>query len=414
MTVDRGAANTQALKRLTSFEPWLVDVQSAIDVVPGMRANMILTSGPPTPWSRFEYVQRQAILQGAVYEGLAGSFEEAAARLESGEILLEATQSHTCVGAATGVYTASMPVYVVENRAAGTRAYSNMVEANPPRVFAFGAWGDDVIERLDFIRDVYAPVIQAALRRTDGGIPIKPIMRRAVPMGDELHFRNDASTLLFLSALIPHLLDVAKEREADVRRVIQFIQTTPVTFLRVATAAAKTALDAAHGVEGSSMVTGIIHNCTGFAIRVSGLGDEWFVGGFPEYLGDFFWGSGPDDICWAGGESSVMESTGFGGMLMASALALPNSGPAEIRIERNRKMYEITVGENPEFKIPFFDRGAPVGIDILKVVDTGIRPFMQSGLVRKDGQGSCGLGPMVLNIEPFTLAAEAYRRRYGG
>lgn len=414
MTVDRGAANTEALKRLTTFEPWLVDIQRAIDVVPGMRPNMILTSGTPLPWSQYEYVQRHAILLGAVYEGLARTLEEAAAKLDKGEILLETTQPHGCVGAATGVYTASMPVYVVENRTAGTRGYSSMVEGNPPRVFAFGAWGDDVVERMNFIRDVYAPVIQAALRRTDGGIPIKPIMRRAIPMGDELHYRNDAATLLFLSALIPYLLDVAKEREADVRRVIHFMQTTPVTFLRVGAAAVKSALDAATGVEGSSMVTGIIHNCKGFAVRVSGLGDEWFVGGFPEYLGDFFWGSGPDDICWAGGESSVMESAGFGGMLMASALALPNSGPAEIRVERNRKMYDITVGENPEFKIPFFDRGAPVGVDVFKVVETGIRPFMQSGLVGKHGQGACGMGPMVLSIEPFAAAAEAYRRRYGG
>ena len=413
MKVDRDAANKEALRRLMSFDPWLVDVQPAIDAVPGMRANMVLVSGPPTPWSEFEYVQRQAILQGAVYEGLAASFDEAAAKLDAGEILLEPTQAHGCVGAATGIFTASMPVYVVENRAAGTRAYSAIVEGNPPRVFAFGTWGDDIVERLDFIRDVYAPVIRAALRRTEGGIPLKPIMRRAIPMGDEVHFRNDAGTLLFLSALIPHLLDVAREREADVRRVIQFIQTTPVTFLRVAIAGAKSALDAATGVEGSSMVTGIIHNCKAFAVRVSGLGDQWFLGGFPEYLGEYFWGSGPEDICWAGGESFMMECTGFGGMLMASALSLQNNGPVEARIERNRQMYEITLGQNPEFKIPYFDRGAPVGIDVLKVVDTGIRPFMQSGLVRKDGQGSCGLGPMVLNIEPFAVAAAAYRQRYG-
>lgn len=412
MSVDRGKANKEALRRLVGAEPILVDVQPAIDVVPGMRPNMVLASGVPRSWADIVGIQRRAFINGVLYERLAADEREAEAKLAAGEIEVAATQLFGCVGAGAGITTASMPVFVVENRAAGNRGFCAPVESNPPRVFAYGAWGDDVREKLDFTRDVVAPVIGEAARRS-GGIPLKPIMRRAIAMGDDLHFRNDAGTQLFMGALFPALLDVARERIDDVRRTIAFLQTTPVAFLRVAAAAAKTCLDAAHGVEGSSIVTSMVFSSKECAVRVSGLGDAWFRGPLAAFLGDFFWGSGPEDVAFAGGESTVMETIGLGALVMAGALAMP-FGPPEVRIERNRRMYDITVGENPEYKIPYFDRGAPVGIDVLRVVESGIRPFIHGGVIRKDGEGAAGVGAMECALEPFQAAAAAYRERYPG
>jgi hypothetical protein len=411
VNVEREKANAEALKRLVGCEPVLVDVKPAIEVVPGMRHNMILASGMPRSWSDIVGIQRRAFINGVLYEGLAADAREAEARLESGEIEVAATQLHGCVGAGAGITTASMPVYVVVDRN-GNRGTCSLVEGNPPRVFAYGAWGDDVRAKLDFARDVLAPVIGEAARRA-GGIPLKPIMRRAIAMGDDLHFRNDAGTQLFLAALVTPLLDVARERLDDVRRTVHFLQTTPVAFLRVAAAAAKTCLDAAHGVEGSSLVTGIVYSSKGGAMRVSGLGDTWFYGPLATFLGEFFWGSGPEDVAFAGGESSVMEAIGLGALVMAGALSMP-FGPVPIRIERNRQMYEITAGENQEYKIPYFDRGAPTGIDVFKVVETGIKPFMHGGVIRKDGEGAAGVGAMECAIEPFQAAVAAYRERYPG
>src|SRR6266545_2005878 len=307
MRADRDEANQETLKRLTEAEPVLVDVQRAGDVLPGMLPNMILTSGARLPWSEISGLQRQAIVNGALFEGLAGDAAQAEVMLGAGEIQVEPTQPHGCVGSSTGIYTASMPVYVVENRADRKRAYCNMVEGNPPRLLANGSWGEDVAEKLRFVDEVFAPVVADAVRRS-GGIPLKPIMRRAISMGDELHMRHDAGTQLFMSALLPHLIEVAREREEDVRRTIAFIQSTPNLFLRVAVAAAKAALESAQGVDGSSLVTGMILSCKEFAIRVSGLGDEWFRGSHPEFQGNFFWGSTHADIGWAGGESTVMEA----------------------------------------------------------------------------------------------------------
>ena len=412
VSLDRGKANKQALHKLVHCEPVLVDVKPAIEAVPGMRPNMILASGVPRSWSDIVGIQRRAFINGCLYEGLAADEKEAVARLEAGEIEVAATQLHGCVGAGAGITTASMPVYVVENRNGGNRGTCSLVESNPPRVFAYGAWGDDVREKLDFVRDVLAPVIGEAARRA-GGIPLKPIMRRAILMGDDLHFRNDAGTHLFLGALTPTLLEVARERYEDVKKTIHFLQTTPVAFLRVAAAAAKTCLDAAHGVEGSSLVTAIVYSSAGGAMRVSGLGDAWFRGPLATFLGDFFWGSGPEDVAFAGGESTVMETMGLGGLVMAGALSMP-FGPVPLRLERNLKMYDITVGENQEYKIYQFDRGAPTGIDVFKVVETGIKPFIHGGVIRKDGEGAAGVGAMECAMEPFEAAVAAYRARYPG
>lgn len=389
----------------------LVAIAPAIDAVPGMRRDLILTSGAPLAWPEITGIQRRSVIHGAVYEGLAATDEEAEAKLDAGAIMVEATQPHGCVGVGVGIYTASMPVYVVENRAAGTRGYCTMIEGSPPRVFASGAWGPDVVERLHFVREVLAPVLAEVVRRA-GGIPLKSIMRRALSMGDELHARNDAATQLFASELTSHLLDLARKRDADVRRTLQFLHGTPIMFMRLAVAAAKSAADSAHGVPGSSLVTGMVSSVKEFAIRVSGLGDEWFRGRQPDFLGDFLWGSTCDDMAWAG-ESLVMETVGLGGFAQAAAFSLPFRGSAEKLIERTRLMYDVTVTEDASFKIPYFDRGIPVGLDIFKVVETGIQPSIYGAVIRTDGGGVAGLGPVAPSVDIFAAAAAAHENRYG-
>lgn len=410
-TVDRAEANKRALQRILEGEPVLVDVRRAIDVVPNMTPRVVLHSGPSMDWDEISGVQRKAIINAAVYQGLAATIEEADAKLGSGEIPIDTCAAHACVGIATGLYTASTPVYVVENKPTGHRAFCGILEGNPPRAFVFGAMGDDVIERLKFVEDVYMPVLSEALRLA-GGIPIKPLFRRALTMGDELHLRTDASTQLFISALAPHLLGVAREREREVRQVLALLQTIPYSFLRVATAAAKAIIDSAHGIEGSSVVTGMIQSCKDFAIRISGLGDEWFRGPSPEYQGTFFWGSTAEDIGWGGGESNYMETIGLGAFAQVTAFSLPFR-PIEAMVERNRRMYDITLAENPEFKVNYFDRGVPVGIDLFKVLETGIPPAVNAPVIRKDGDGLAGIGPMLHHMDVFETAAAAFKERYG-
>ena len=68
-------------------------------------------------------------------------------------------------------------------------------------------------ERLEFVQEQVAPVVAAALGRIEGGLPLRPLMTRALHMGDELHSRNTAAALLFLRELAPPLIELAALRD---------------------------------------------------------------------------------------------------------------------------------------------------------------------------------------------------------
>lgn len=410
----RLAANDEAFGRMVGCNPVLVDIQPAGDVIPGMKPNTILTSGPPHEWAEYVGPQRNALLYGAVHEGLASGVEEAESRFEAGEIEIEPCHHHGAVGSVAGIYTASMPVFVVENQAGSNRAFCNFYEGESHRRLNYGTYGDDVKARLDFIDQVAAPVIRDAVLAS-GGIHLKPMMSRALRMGDELHSRNTAGTLLFGRELTKHWIGATGDEADRIRQVMKFLEESDYFFLRLSMAASKAAVDAAIGIEGSSVVNAMSISCNGYGIRVSGLGGEWFVGPHPVVNGHFFEGYTEDDLVWMGGESHVTETAGLGGFAQACAFPLQRyqGGSPGVMIKNNLDMYEITVGENPDYYIPYFEfRGTPTAIDIFKVVETGITPVIDGGLGGKDG-GQIGAGVIRAPMDCFDLAVAAYERTYG-
>ncbi|HUZ56561.1 MAG TPA: DUF1116 domain-containing protein, partial [Streptosporangiaceae bacterium] len=410
----REKANAEAVRRMTGADPALVDVQAAGDAVPGLTANTILTSGPPMPWPEYYGGQRNAVIYGALYEGLAADPDDADAKLRDGRIVLGATHDHGCVGSVAGIYTASMPVFVVENGPGGNRAYCNFYEGESRHRLNYGSYNDDVRRGLDFLRDELAPVLKEVIGAT-GGVPLKPLIGRALRMGDELHSRNTAATTLFTRELIPQFLDYAVRVSSDrALSTLQFFFASDYSFLRLSMAAAKAMADAARDVPASSVVTAMTISCRNFAIRVSGLGDEWFSGPLPEVSCKLFDGFTPDDVEWIGGESHITETVGLGGFAQAAAFGLQayQGGSAQEMVRMNALMYEITVAEHPDFLIPYFGfRGSPVGIDIFKVNQTGITPVIDGGLAGKDG-GQVGAGILRAPLECFAAAEQAYRRKY--
>jgi hypothetical protein len=413
--VPEAKPNTEAFERICASEPVLVDVRPAGEVVPGMTRDTILTSGAPLPWDQYAGGQRRGIVGGAVFEGLAADAQAAASRLAEGTLGLRPCHDHGCVGSVAGIYTASMPVFVVENRPGGNRAFCNLFEGVSPKRLNYGVYDDEVRRNLLVLRDVLAPLLGDAVRAL-GGIPLRPIMRRALHMGDELHSRNTAATLLFTRELIPALLDLASRRGAEARQLLDFLRASDYFFLRLSMAASKATADAAHGVAGSSVVTAMTLSCREFAIRVSGLGDEWFRGPLPDVTAmKLFPGFGPGDVEFMGGESCIAETVGLGGFAQAAAFPLQEyqGGSSERMVELNRAMYRITVGEHPEFKIPYLGfRGTPVGIDVHRVVASGITPVIDAGVAGKDG-GQIGAGTLDAPLACFQQAADAHRRRYG-
>lgn len=408
-------ANHEAYEQITSADPVLVDVRAAIDVVPDMTPETVLTSGAPLEFGEYTDGQRDAVIGGALYEGLASDPDDAERKIKAGKIRVSVCHNHGCIGSLAGIYTGSMPVFVVNNLAAGNLAFCNFYEGESRKRLNYGIYDEEVRIGLLFIQDVIAPTIGEVLKRTDGGIPLRPIMKRALHMGDELHSRNTAATLLFTRELFPYMLDVAQAMPEHVRRTLDFLKASDYFFLRLSMASGKATADAAHGIEGSSVVTAMSFSCREFAIRVSGLGDEWFRGPLPRAEAKLFEGFTEDDVEWMGGESSINETVGLGGFAQAAAFPLQayQGGTPEDMIDMNLEMYAITVGEHPEYKIPYLRyRGTPTGIDVRRVVQAGIRPVIDAGIAGKDG-GQIGAGFVRAPLDPFAAASSEHARRYG-
>lgn len=406
--LDVDVANAAAFERLTTADPWVVDVGAARDVMPGFADNLVLTSGAPMAWPEYTGGQREALIGGALFEGLAATRAEAIAGFDSGAIVVGACHDHGAVGSLAGIYTASMPVFVVENRTHGNVGFCNFYEGKEPRRLNYGCYDQGVHDRLAHVNEVLAPVVGEAIRR-HGGIALKPLIARALRMGDEVHSRNAAASLLFGRALLPAILDMVAEGVPDVRETMLHLADNDYFFLRLSMAAAKTSADAMVGVAGSTLVSAMAFSCRGFAIRVAGTGDRWFTGPPPIHQGKLFPGHTEDEITWMGGESPITETVGLGGFAQACALSLQDyqGGSPEVMIERNREMYRITHGENPDYRIPLFGfRGTPTAVDVRKVLDTGVLPVMDVGLAGRDG-GQIGAGVIRAPRECFEQAATA-------
>jgi Protein of unknown function (DUF1116) len=409
----RDQANAEAVRRLCDARPVVVDVASAGAVMPGYTPNLILTSGAPLPWPQYAGGQREAIIGGALFEGLAATREEAVAALDRGEIAVAGCHDYGAVGSLAGIYTASMPVFVVRDEVYGNVAFCNFYEGKDPRRLNYGCYDEGVRERLLHVNSVYAPVVGEAIRRT-GGVPLKPLIAKGLRMGDECHSRNAASSLLFCREVLGAALDMASGNGERVRETFLHIAENDYFFLRLSMAAAKATADSIAGLPGSSVVSAMAFSCKEFAIRVSGLGDEWFRGPTPIHEGKLFDGHDESEITWMGGESPITETVGLGGFAQACALSLQNyqGGSPEIMISRNQEMYRITAGENTVFKIPLFGfRGTPTGVDIFKVLDEGVLPVMDVGLAGRDG-GQIGAGVIRAPQECFQRAAARWKEAY--
>ncbi|MFJ9823415.1 DUF1116 domain-containing protein [Streptomyces sp. NPDC101160] len=411
-TERRQRANAEAVRRIVASEPVLVDVRPAGEVLPGMTPRTILTSGAPLDWASYEGGQRTAIIGAVLFEGLAATPEEADARLASGDIRVEPCHDHGAVGSVSGVCSASMPVLVVEDRANGTTGHCRMNEGIARESLTFGVSNDAVLKQMAYVRDVIAPTLAEAVRSV-GGIPLQPIIRRALNMGDDLHSRNIAASLIFRARIQEALL--AARDLVDDRRALDlsvFLTESEYFFLHLSMAAGKAAADAASGIAGSSVVTAMTVSGKEFALRLSGTGDRWFRHPLPPITSlpiKLFDGFTPDDLAFMGGESTITETIGLGGMAAAAAMPMQDysAGSPEGMVEQTHRMYRITLAEHPVYRIPFLRfRGTPTGIDARLVADTGIPPVIHMGASHRDG-GHIGAGLFLPPLAPFQAALDA-------
>lgn len=406
-------ANRIALDRYNSAQPVLVGIGKAKEVIPGLGERMLLHAGPPITWERMSGPLRGAIIGALLYEGWAGSAEEAEKLAASGEIEYSPCHEHSSVGPMAGVVSPSMPVFIVENKTHGNRAYCTLNEGLG-KVLRYGAYSQEVLDRLHWMAEVLAPVLQAALELA-GGLDLKSLIAQALHMGDEVHNRNKAATSLFVRAIAPHILETGYPLP-DLRRVLEFINNNDHFFLNLSMPAAKAMLDGAHGIPKSTVVTVMARNGTEFGIKVSGLGDQWFTGPAQQVKGLYFPGFTENDANPDIGDSAITETAGLGGFAMAAAIPIVQfvGGTPEDALNFSRKMYSITVEENKFFTIPVLGfRGTATGIDIRKVVETGILPQINTGIAhKKPGIGQVGAGLVNPPWECFEKALVAFAEQY--
>jgi hypothetical protein len=406
-SLDDGGANAEFVARVNAGGATLVDVRVARDVVPGLRERSVLHAGPPVTWDRMCGPMRGTIIGACLYEGWAKTPDEAIALAERGELEFDPTHHHRAIGPMSGIVTPSMAVQVVRNEPFGLDTYATLYEGIG-KVMRHGAYDAAVMARVRWLNRELAPLLGAAVRHA-GGIDLKNVIAQAVQMGDELHNRNRASNALLLVALAPHLVAVG-ERD-DVGRALAFIDGAGQFTLNGTMAACKGMLDAASGIPRCTLVTTIARNGTETGIRVSGTGERWFTAPAPRIEGVYFPGFGPDDANPDLGDSAITETAGLGSLAMAGAPAIVQyvGGTPQLAIDTTLRMYEITAGEHAAFRIPPLDfRGTPLGIDVRKVVETGIAPVINTGIAhREPGIGQIGAGVTAVPLACFVAAVEA-------
>ena len=408
-------ANAQALDRMLGGDPVLVDVVPAADAIPALAERMILHAGPPIEWARMCGPMRGAVAGIAVFEGWANDLAEAETMAAEGVFQFHPNHHFDTVGPMTGMTTRSQPLLVVENRAFGNRAYCAINEGLG-KVMRFGGNDAEVLDRLRWLRDDFGPAFGRALRHL-GGLALKNLTARGLAMGDELHQRNVACSSLLLRMVAPALAETANNNAA-LSKALAFMGSNDQFFLNVAMVMGKAIMDPARGIDGSSLVTAMTRNGTDFGIRISGTGDQWFTAPVEMPEGLYFPGFSADDANPDMGDSTIVETIGLGGFAMAAAPAVAGfvgAGAASDAALTTRAMADITVAENPEWTIPALDyQGVPTGIDIRRVVDTGVAPTINTGIAHKDpGVGQVGAGVVKAPMGCFEQALRALAGRLG-
>lgn len=402
-------ANKEAVEKLLSAQPTLIGVGTAGKNLPGMTKKTVLHAGPPVTWDKMSGPLRGAVIGGLIYEGLASNEEEAIALAESGEITFDSCHHRNAVGPMAGVTTYSMPVWIVENKTFGNLAYCTLNEGLG-KVLRYGAYGEEVITRLKWIEEVLAPVLTETLKLS-GEIDLKTMTAQVLQMGDEGHNRNKAGTSLLIRELAPYIVNTnfSNEEKSD---VLKFMHSNDHFYLNLTMPAAKCSLEPLEGIKYSTIVYTMARNGTEFGIRVAGLGNRWFTGPSEIIDGLYFPGYSMADANPDIGDSAITETSGIGGFAMAAAMPIVQfvGGTPQDAINYSKSMYEITEAENNAYKIPVLDfRGSATGIDIQKVIETGIRPIINTGIAHKDaGVGQVGAGLVHPPMKCFEDALEAF------
>ena len=411
--------NREVIAKVVASQPVLKDNVRAKEVIPEFAENngkVILHAGPPVDYKNMPDPMQGSCVGAVMFEEWAETEEEARKMLENGEIKFIPCHHCNAVGPMGGITTQNMPVFVVQNETDGNYAYCQMNEGIG-KVLRFGAYSEEVVNRLRWMRDVLGPTLGRAIRSLDGGLAINPLIAKAIAMGDEFHQRNIAASLCFYKEMAPIITDMDMPQD-EKSSVMKFLADTDQFFLNVMMATGKAIMDGARTLTDGTVVTAMCRNGVNFGIRIAGMGDEWFTGPVNTPQGLYFTGYDGEDACPDIGDSAITETVGVGGMAMIAAPAVTRfvgAGGYEDALNTSNEMTEITIDRNPNYIIPNWNfRGTCLGIDARLVVEKGITPVINTGIAHKiAGFGQIGAGTVHPPIEAFQKAVLAYAKKLG-
>ncbi|MFC5996322.1 DUF1116 domain-containing protein [Pseudonocardia hispaniensis] len=407
-TIDE--ANAEVVRRLDTGVPRLVGVSTFGAAVPGVEGRMLLHCGPVLPYAEHCDPLRRSMRAAVVAEGWAVDVAEADRLLHDGEVRLDAANHHDTVVPMASAIGPSQPALIVENQEGGTRAFSS-VNQGPGEVAWFGRETDAAIARLRFLAETGGPAL-AAIIDAAGPLDIFAIAAQGVSMGDDLHMRTQAATNLLTRSWLPYLAALPEAARVPFAR---YLGDNHLFFLNLAMAAAKSLQLWAEQVTGSSIVTTMSRNGTTFGIKLAGA-PTWHLTEAPP-VGEAMYqpGQGPHVAARDIGDSAVLELTGLGGPAAGGSFAVAAflGGTMADAAAATEGFRAICAGSSSRFTLPPMGfAGTPLGVDVRKVVESGITPKVTTGILHAhDGSGQVGAGVATAPLDCFVDALHDLDRR---
>jgi hypothetical protein len=117
------------------------------------------------------------------------------------------------------------------------------------------------------------------------------------------------------------------------------------------------------------------------------------------------------------GDSAITETVGWGGFVLGGAPGILSfvGGTPEEALAYSRDMRQITVSTSPEYLMPALNfEGTAIGIDVRKVVQTGILPIIDTAMAHKEpGHPIIGAGLVNPPMDCFKKALARFAEEYG-
>jgi hypothetical protein len=118
------------------------------------------------------------------------------------------------------------------------------------------------------------------------------------------------------------------------------------------------------------------------------------------------------------GDSAIIETCGLGGMAIAGAPSVASfiGGKLSDEVAAVESLVNITVARHPKFSLPPADGvQTPVGVDVRRVVETRLVPFITTGVLHESSPtvGQIGTGVARAPITLFDQALAALAHKWG-